>query len=135
MQCSLITPPPPQHVPQAAARLNGGACTFVTTKINVILNTAQSPPKLYTKVLLPQLLLLPRLRELSPDLLISKQTPICLLACLLVLAVSKRPYFGQSSKQRKGLLACLLVYCLYIVNLAVAVVGDRPLVSALISSA
>jgi hypothetical protein len=26
------------------------------------------------------------------------------------------------------LLACLLVYCLYIVNLVVAVVGNRPLV-------
>jgi len=43
------------------------------------------------------------------DLLISKQS-------------SKRPHFGQSSKQRKGLLACLLVYCLYIVDLVVAVV-------------
>ncbi len=66
------------------------------------------------------------------DLLISKQTPACLLACLLVLAVSKqastRPYFGQSSKQRKGLLACLLVYCLCVINLVVVVVGNRPLV-------
>jgi len=41
---------------------------------------------------------------------------------------SRRPYFGQLSKQRKGLLACLLIYCLYIVNLVVAVVGNRPLV-------
>jgi len=64
--------------------------------------------------------------------LADKQAKPCLLACLLVLAVSKqaskRPHFGQSSKQRGGLLACLLVYCLYIVNLVVAVVGDRPLV-------
>ena len=52
MQCLLITPIP-QHAPQAAARLNGGAYTFVTTKINIMLiNTTQSPPKLYTKVLL-----------------------------------------------------------------------------------
>ena len=36
---------------------------------------------------------------IAPDLLISKPNP-----------------------------ACLLVYCLYIVNLVVAVVGDRPLV-------
>jgi hypothetical protein len=47
---------------------------------------------------------------------------------LLVLAVSKqastRPYFGQSSKQREGLLACLLVYCLYIINLVVVVGGN-----------
>jgi len=64
--------------------------------------------------------------------LADKQAKPCLLACLLVLAVSKqaskRPYFGQSSKQWKGLLACLLVYCLYIVNLVVAVVSNRPLV-------
>ena len=64
--------------------------------------------------------------------LADKQAKPCLLAYLLVLAVSKqaskRPYFGQSSKQWKGLLACLLVYCLYIVNLVVAVVGNRPLV-------
>jgi hypothetical protein len=64
--------------------------------------------------------------------LADKQAKPCLLACLLVLAgskqASKRPYFGQSSKQREGLLACLLVYCLYVVNLIVAVVGNRPLV-------
>jgi hypothetical protein len=64
--------------------------------------------------------------------LADKQAKPCLLACLLVLAgskqASKRPYFGQSSKQKEGLLACLLVYCLYIVNLVVAVVGNRPLV-------
>jgi len=69
----------------------------------------------------------------TPIRLADKQAKPCLLACLLVLAVSKqsskRPYFGQSSKQRKGLLACLLVYCLYIVNLVVAVVGNRPSVS------
>ena len=53
MQYLLITPTP-QHALQAAARLNGGAYTFVTTKINAMsINTAQSPPKLYTKVLLP----------------------------------------------------------------------------------
>ena len=45
--------PPPRHALQAAARLNGGVYTFVTTKINIMLiNTAQLPPKLYTKVLL-----------------------------------------------------------------------------------
>ena len=64
--------------------------------------------------------------------LADKQAKPCLLACLLVLAgskqASKRPYFGQSSKQKEGLLACLLVYCLYIVNLVVAVVANRPLV-------
>jgi hypothetical protein len=39
-------------------------------------------------------------------------------------------------KQRKGLLTCLLVYCLYIINLVVVVVGNRPLVFfELISSA
>ena len=49
------TPPPqPRHAPQAATRLNGGAGTITTAKINIIsINTAQSPPKLYTKVLLP----------------------------------------------------------------------------------
>ena len=45
--------------------------------------------------------------------LADKQAKPCLLACLLVLAVSKqsskRPHFGQSSKQRKVLLACLLL--------------------------
>ena len=68
--------------------------------------------------------------------LADKQAKPCLLACLLVLAgskqASKRPYFGQSSKQKEGLLACLLacllVYCLYIVNLVVAAVGNTPLV-------
>jgi hypothetical protein len=29
--------PPPWYVPQAAARLNGGVCTFVTAKINIML--------------------------------------------------------------------------------------------------
>ena len=44
MQCSLI-PPPPQHAPQAAARLNGGAYTFVTTKINIMsINTKELRP-------------------------------------------------------------------------------------------
>ena len=47
---------------------------------------------------------------------------------------ARRSYFGQLSKQRGVLLACLLVNCLYIVNLVVAVVSDRPLVfSELIS--
>ena len=41
--------PPPLHALQAAARLNEGAHTFVTAKINtsMSINTAQSPPKLY----------------------------------------------------------------------------------------
>ena len=52
--------------------------------------------------------------QLGADLLISKQ--------------ARGLNFGQSSKQRKGLLACLLIYCLYIVNLVIAVVGNRPLV-------
>jgi hypothetical protein len=40
-----------------------------------------------------------------------------------------------ADKQAKPcLLACLLVYCLYIVNLVVAVVSNRPLVFKLISS-
>ena len=50
--------------------------------------------------------------------LADKQAKPCLLACLLVLAgskqASKRPYFGQSGGQRKGLLACLLA-CLLLV--------------------
>ena len=36
--------PPPWHAPQAAARLNGRAHTFVTAMSTI---TAQSPPKLY----------------------------------------------------------------------------------------
>ena len=51
------------------------------------------------------------------------------------LLISKQEALFWAIKQAKEGLACLLVYCLYIVNLAVAVVGDRPLVSALISSA
>ena len=45
---------------------------------------------------------------------------------------SKQEALFWAIKQAKGglacLLACLLVYCLYIVNLVVAVVGNRPLV-------
>ena len=63
-----------------------------------------------------------RLPEHHPDSttyrLADKQAKPCLLACLLVLAgskqASKRPYFGQSSKQKEGLLACLLA-CLLLV--------------------
>ena len=46
MQC-LPNTPPPRHSPQAAARLNEGAYTFVTA---TLINTAQSPPKLYINV-------------------------------------------------------------------------------------
>ena len=43
MQC-LPNAPSPRHAPQAAARLNGRAHTFVTAMSTI---TAQSPPKLY----------------------------------------------------------------------------------------
>ena len=57
MQC-LPIPPLPWHAPQAAARLNGGACTFVTTKINIMsINTAQAlhqgSPTLVTPAAVP----------------------------------------------------------------------------------
>jgi hypothetical protein len=48
------------------------------------------------------------------------------------LLISKQEALFWAIKQAKRglacLLACLLVYCLYIVNLVVAVVGNRPLV-------
>ena len=56
--------------------------------------------------------------------LADKQAKPCLLACLLVLAVSKqasrRPYFWAIKQAKEGFA------CLYVVNLAVAVVGSRP---------
>ena len=44
------------------------------------------------------------------------------------LLISKQEALFWAIKQAKGGLPCLLVYCLYIVNLVVAVVGNRPLV-------
>ena len=68
--------------------------------------------------------------------LADKQANPCLLARLLVLAVSKQAskqeaLFWAIKQTKEGfacLLTCLLVYYLYIVNLVVAVVSDRPLV-------
>ena len=55
MQCSPI-PPLPRHAPQAAARLNGGACTFATTKINIMSTplNRQGSPTLVTPATTPQ---------------------------------------------------------------------------------